>query len=363
MKKTVVTAVLIAAIFGVTAFSSQVRESVVMSVDLCLRVIVPSLFGFMIISEFTVKSKLYTVTNKPLRYIARKVFHMTHGEFSVFLLSLIAGYPVGAGTVYALEKDGAVSQKRAENMYCFCVSSGPAFIIGTAGILFGELKPAGILFLSVTASNIILACVLMSRCTYPQTENEHGQVILSGLPAILNSSIHAAAVSLLKVCTSITVFGIVYTLIMQILPNMSGTAERIAASVFEISNIMTFPGANYGSLPLFAALLSFGGICVVFQIAAVTHGRLNLKKFLFSRIIAAGMSAGICKLLTVFLVLIPGKSAPASAVPAVKYTQLTVIPSVLLLIMTAMTLASTDSGVLNRNPKEKEKGKGKRKRK
>ncbi len=45
-----------------------------------------------------------------------------------------------------------------------------------------------------------------------------------------------------------------------------------------------------GALPVCAALLSFGGICVIMQVAALS-GKIPLKRFILSRITVSSISA------------------------------------------------------------------------
>ena len=61
------------------------------------------------------------------------------------------------------------------------------------------------------------------------------------------------------------------------------------------------------TLPLCAGLLSFGGICVLLQVAALS-GKIPLKAFLLSRVPAAAMAA---------LFALPAVFVPQVSVPAI----------------------------------------------
>lgn len=74
---------------------------------------------------------------------------------------MIAGYPAGTKLVADSFKNGDINGEQAKRMYCFCFSSGPAFISGTAaGILYPNSNAGLLIFLSVTAGNIITALIL-----------------------------------------------------------------------------------------------------------------------------------------------------------------------------------------------------------
>ena len=116
----------------------------------CLTVIIPSLFGFMAIGGFLVRTGLYRLFGIPFGFISRTAFGLPAEVFAIFLISNTAGYPVGAVMLERLCKTGRISRRTAELSVCFCYSSGPAFIVGTVGIsLFGNAKTGILLFISV----------------------------------------------------------------------------------------------------------------------------------------------------------------------------------------------------------------------
>ena len=127
------------------------------------------------------------------------------------------------------------------------------------------------------------------------------------------NSVQTAAKSLFEVCIMVLMFSIFYTIIFKfgiitfIAENISrlfnintDTSQQIVASFFEISNISFFEQNNYLNLPVITGLLSFGGICVIIQIIAISRGKVNIKISTcknFSSINAAI----ICKVLTNYI--------------------------------------------------------------
>jgi membrane protein DedA with SNARE-associated domain len=84
------------------------------------------------------------------------------------------------------------------------------------------------------------------------------------------------------------------------------------------------------SLPTLAALLSFGGICTHMQIKAILGENMpSYIKFLLVRLVGSGLSFGVATLL---LYLFPQVLATFSTGRVEAYRQISLVPSVALLI-------------------------------
>ena len=81
---------------GLIKYSKEVSSAVILSIESCLKIIIPSLFAFMVLSNLIVKSNIYILISKPFSLISRYLFRIPPELFSIFLLSNIGGYPIGA---------------------------------------------------------------------------------------------------------------------------------------------------------------------------------------------------------------------------------------------------------------------------
>ena len=119
--------------------SKQIIETAQKSVTVCLSVIIPSLFAFMVLSQIMISCGIADILFFPLYKISSFWFKGSRRQFSVFLLSLIGGYPVGI----KLLKEYIAYNKNytaiAENMLCYCYCGSPAFVIQMVGLsVFGS---------------------------------------------------------------------------------------------------------------------------------------------------------------------------------------------------------------------------------
>ena len=123
----------LAVCISILIFSESCSKGALNGINLCLNVLVPSLFPFMAASSFIVKSGLAQKIGKPLSRITKALFGLSGSFAPVILLSMLGGYPVGAKGISELAKSGAVSQREAEKAALFAVCAGPGFIINFVG--------------------------------------------------------------------------------------------------------------------------------------------------------------------------------------------------------------------------------------
>lgn len=281
--------------FLLTADSKAAVEAARKAVETCLSVIIPSLFAFMVFSRIVIKSGIADTALFPLYKLSSFWFKGSRRDFSILILSLIGGYPVG---ISLLKEEIAYNKNYtaiAEKMLCFCYCGSPSFIIQIAGLsVLGSAK-AGLI---VYASNV-LACltmaVFLNIFTIPKNPHCEANVPDPKITLVdLTDSISSAVKALSVICGTIIAFNIILELLnymgaMELLSTFG--LDRTAAAAFEISNISVFKGRDGTILPLLSGLTSFGGLCIIIQTAALSNGKIPLKKFMLSRIPTALLSS------------------------------------------------------------------------
>lgn len=336
------------------AYTNDIRSTVSESINTCLGVIIPSLYWFMIISAYILRSGIMETAGAFLDKTVCRFVNFSGSEMVIFIISLFAGYPVGIKLIYEMSERGLISRKRADALAGFCCFSGPAFIVGTVSArLYGSIKIGMIIFLSNIIANVIIGSVILLASGEKAIKGLHGRgkKISLGTETLIES-VRSSAVSLLNICTLIVMFSIIYTIIEKagisdamasfvsdIFSIEQGKAYAIIASAFEISRISGFEAGNYGNIPVIAALMSFGGICVIMQVVSVSKGKLNFIKFFFTRIAGAVISYFVCSFLIKSIAL---ETLEVAYRPEGRMTEYSLIPSVALLFMTLIILSKKD---------------------
>lgn len=345
MKKIGMTSVFTAAVIGlICVFMIIDSEGMInaskKSVTVCLNVIIPSLFAFMVFSQIAVSSGAADILFYPLYKLSRFWFKGGRREFGIFMLSLIGGYPVG---IKLLKEEIAYNKNFtaiAEKMLCYCYCGSPAFIIQVAGLsVLGSAKAGLIAY----ASNV-LAC-LTAAFIFNFSSKKQSAYESDSLPKVkltlqtVTDSISGSVKSLGIICGTILAFNIALELmdfsgLMGFLKGLK--ADKIFSAAFEISNLSLFQGSGFSMLPLFASLTSFGGLCIIAQTAALSKGSVSLKKFMLWRLPVSALSALYCFILTVFFPFYVETEAVSAATPV--FSSVNPICSVCLVIMTFILL-------------------------
>lgn len=339
--------------YAMIIFSVDISVAVYNSIICCLTVIIPSLYGFLALASFLVKTNFYAIMSKPFAGLSRYVFRIPTELFSIFLISLFAGYPVGAKLIYELIEQNKISPKDAETMLCYCYASSPTFIIGLVGVkLFSSIKIGLYIYLSLILTNMILAIIIgLTKKIPPKTTNIYTIKINT---KILISSIESGAKSLFQVCLMIVYFAIIIAILINIglvqflsksLSDFSNidinSSSILIKSILEISNLSSLPQLCFSYLPIITGVFSFGGICIILQVAALTKGKIKLIKFLIFRLISSIISAFICTI--IFKTIGASLAVSVSNYPTIAMRHISPVPSIFLIIMTILLLSKKNT--------------------
>lgn len=326
----------------------EVASAAYRGVQLCLTVLIPSLFAFTVMSSLLVSSGIYKAIGVPLSPIARYVFRMHPEEFAVFLISQAAGYPVGAALISEMYQYGRITKQRASELLKFCIAPGPSFVLATAAVVKPELPRIYIaVFLSVLISNLIIAIICAIGKPVPQKDAGKLKITLS--PKQFTDSVSKGAASMTVICSMVIFFCAVIaaigkTGVFSALSLAIGKAAGVSTdivypiirSIMEISNTTLLCGSDTFAVPVLAALLSFGGICVHLQIKAVCDD-IPIFGSLMWRLPAAALAYFICRLLMPYCYTIQAAAVSAQIKP--KYSDFSPTLSLILLIMTILLLS------------------------
>lgn len=299
MKHLLAAAVFCAAV-GILIEPSAISDAVLKAAADCTEVIIPALFAFTVLSVYMQKSGLYTSVLRPLTFPLSKILCIPEELCGIFVLANIGGYPVGIRLLSELVRSGRLSRRDAGRMLCFCFGSGPSFVIGTAGIrVFGSAATGAVIFAACFFSSLIIALIVCRTGEKIELSGTESHLDISADCFV--RSIDSGARVMYTVCVMSVAFAAITALLN--ISGISGLAEkllslistgknagRIFPAFLEITRIREVLPTS-GAACLCAGLLSFGGVCVMMQITAISGGNVPIKPLLISRIPAAAMSA------------------------------------------------------------------------
>ena len=251
------------------------------SLKLCVQSLVPSLFPFMIISDFLISSD----TGKILKALFARPLGLIfgtsrEGAFAV-LLGFLCGFPIGAKSALKLYEENKISHTELLHIMSFCNIPSPAFVCGAVGLLFQSSRLGVILFISLILSSLILG--IAGRFIY---KYDRKAVPLSpknsDAVTAFTGAVSSSASVMLTVCGYVVFFSVLIGYATR-LCDMIGAPKIIPvilSGVLEISNGMSCAaGLGDQAAPLLAAFFAgFSGLSVIFQIISLDRGRHIRKK-------------------------------------------------------------------------------------
>lgn len=321
-----------------------VRLAVSDALERCIHIIIPSLYAMMIISPLLIKSGLIDSMARFTGSAGKILFGMDGIVLPVFLFSMVAGYPVGTKMIYTAYEKGLIEKRRAEIFCGLCFGAGPAFITGCiSGQLYGSKSAGNVILVSTLSANILLALavsVFMRKKCNSAVSKPNIKLSADMLTECVISGGH----SIMDICFMVTAFAVAtaileYSGIISAVGGMLSDVTNLSVSdsmqfvkaVLDVTAVDGFSSGDYSLLPYLSFLVSFGGICVIFQISAVS-GKLSLKPLILMRITASVISLIICKLIMPFM--LSGETVLTSTVNIRTHQADSPVPSVMLIIMT-----------------------------
>ena len=253
-------------------------------VDLCLKVLIPSLFPFFVLTNLlssTLIGKEFRIL-RPLELILR----IPKGTGTIFLAGLLGGYPTGAQLIHQSWKTHQLSYDTANRMLTFCSNAGPSFLFGVIALKF---QRAGIVWLLWAIH--ILTAVIVSKII--QCDRIPSSVKLEQNQSSFTNCIRLSITVMASVCAWVVVFRILIAFISRWFLWMLPTeVQVILISLLELANGCSYLEQieNEGLRIILCSLaLNFGGICVMMQTASVTQG-LQLRHYIKGKLLQTALA-------------------------------------------------------------------------
>ena len=263
------------------AFPSVQIKGAINGLLLCGDVVIPSLFPFTVLALFLFKCGFTDYIERALNKIANIIFRISGRNLTIFFISFIGGFPVGARLIEEEYKSGNIDKNLGENMLSYCVNSGPAFIvIGVGSTILRSRELGLLLFFSNLLASFLLAFILRfkNKKIFTTTNTRKENQPTSDL---FVESTSMACTSIISICAFVILFSTLIEVIKAVpIPDV---IKNIFSSLLEVTNGTIICGKN---IYVIAFLLGFAGICVHFQILSLTKSlKPNYLKFLIFRCI------------------------------------------------------------------------------
>lgn len=321
-------------------FPKQMADSISESIGVCLDVIIPSMFVFMVLSSYIIDEGIYKAIFSPIYFLLKRILPLNKELFSIFLLSLIGGYPTGIKLLHERIAENNNYHEIYERMaaVCYCVS--PVFAVNIIGYgIYGSTEAGVAVYISNVLSCFILA-VFTARSIRQKSISSDSDNTYQINPKGLIFCINIASKALLMICAVIICFNSVMTVADCLLEKLGVLTPEIVSGFFEISNLTKITSPSPVLLPVFSFISSFGGICVLAQTAALAGKGFSLKYFFIGRLICGALSAFLTYIIMNIWEISVGSSAGMSGYTYVFNQNKLVV--LLLIVMCAIIFIKTE---------------------
>lgn len=317
---------------------TRISEAIISGLFVCGNVLIPSLFPFMILSSFAVKSGVFGSINRVSAPFMKKIFSLPEECFPCLFFGFTGGYPVCASMVSQLYESGKITRNDALHLLSFCVNAGPAFVVTAVGEMILGSETAGVIILaSVCLASVItgLLFALFKRKTDREYKITSEKCNLS---QSLAQAVSSSSGSIVSVCAWVLAFSAISAVISSFIKNK--TAQLLYSAFSEITTGVA-SAAEFGGIPLVSAAVSFGGICVMCQlIPAIKKCGVKVCEYLAYRIVNAVLSFLTAKIILLFVPVSVNVFAGIEAQP----WSYTAVSSAILLIMSAVLIFDISAG-------------------
>ena len=228
-------AVTLSALGALLLCSQAALESARAGLNLCAQMIVPSLLPFFILSSLLQQLGLPGILGRWLSPVTQKLFGIGGAGASALLLGVTGGYPLGADAVARLRRSGALTREQAERALAFCNNSGPAFLVGAAGVGVFHSAGYGLLLYGVHVLSAVIVGMLFAPRSGGFLPEDRSQIAAVSLSQALPEAVRSAVRAVLTVSGFVVTFSVMTGVLdaSGLLPALVGTsAARLGLELY-----------------------------------------------------------------------------------------------------------------------------------
>ncbi|MBR4295484.1 MAG: hypothetical protein IKT56_01430 [Clostridia bacterium] len=289
---------------------------------LCAKIVIPSLFPFMVLSGLFVELGVSDFFSRILWRPMRTLFGISGQGSSAPIMGAVCGFPVGALTAKRLYDRGEISREEFSRLLTFSNNASSAFLISATGsALWSNAKFGVVLYVIQIITAVIIG--VAQRIIFPiknsgaMLETEDGGRDAASV-RIFVKVVSESALSMLNVCALILFFASVVGALISTLEGLgcTQTVKALIYGFFEISGAVSEAAKvlpHETGMVITALVCGWSGLCIHFQIIALC-GDSGIS---FAPYFAAKAAQGVLSALAMlFYIKVIDPSLPSLCVPA-----------------------------------------------
>lgn len=291
--------------------SPQVIDRCRYALDLCMELILPSLFPFFVLSGLLNRLGLPGFLGRLLAGAASRIYGISGAGASALFIGLTGGYPLGAAYIADMERSRAVTAKEGERLLAFCNNSGPAFILGVVGAgIFGSGQIGLLLYASHCLASLMTGLLFRfyGHDTAPGAQVVHTKPIAATtVPAAFTGAVVRSFSSTLNICAFVIFFSAMLQLmtscgvfsalarLLSLIGVSPQLAPQLVAGLLELTSGVSSLGgmsSSAGSISMAAFMLGWAGLSVHCQVLCfLIDSDISPRTYLLGKLMHGTISA------------------------------------------------------------------------
>ena len=290
---------------AVIRYNSECAKGIEKGIAFCTGVLIPSLFLFMVLTAYLIKSGAALLLAKPFGRLSR-IMGLPREASTAILMAMIGGYPIGACCTALLYEEGQLSASEAAKTACIAVAAGPGFLLSYIGRTLLMSRQAGELLLAAQITAVLITGIIVGRfirCSPPAARRRPHP----DSAGALIGAVRSAADATFSMCATVVLFAA----IIEMTEAAANPKVSDVASIF--LEITTGCSRLCNRIPLYltAFFIGFGGFSVHCQIfSCLKDIPLNKTLFLFTRVVQGIIAMAATY---IFLMITPMETAVFSS--------------------------------------------------
>lgn len=272
-------------------YSNDIKESVLIAINIWNNSLIPSIFPFLLLSNLLVKYGFIEIISKIFGRATEIIYNLPKSASYAIITSMFTGFPTGSKYIKDLLQNREIDNEDANVLITFTSFSNPLFVISAVGEGMLHNKKIGIKIFMVHLFTGLFVGLLFKKKKERKNIQVNKKVInnKSFIENLINS-INETFKILANILGLLIFFFIIVTIINKILPN--NLITLLLKGLIEITTGINYIAKSKIQIKMKAALigllLSFNGLSIHFQTKSIIENTdIKYENYLISRTIHA----------------------------------------------------------------------------
>ena len=281
----------------ITVFSSSVSGAVLDSLIMCGKILIPSIFPYLVISGVLVKTGFAEFFGDVCGSIISHVTGFNKNASAAVVTGMICGFPSGAASACGIMKSGGISENEAKYLIPACSMASPGFTVFAVGVnMLGSFGRGVFLYFTQVAVSLAVGSLFYGKQRRKAVSEARCSMRESmGVLGAFTSSLSEAIGTMVSICGTVIFFSVIAGVAASA-AFLPVAVKTVLASVLELSTGCAAICSILSGDAAFAAVsaaVGWTGLSVFAQTTAVGEKAVSGKIYIAEKLVCSLLCAVI----------------------------------------------------------------------